>query len=202
MTDSEERPRRVEFTPTPSWQAFMYPIKEAAQDNAAAADRAAPANSRPSVGSSGWPEDLIRLGGVRIRRAPIVASRADSHAWVQQYSGKEILVEKWYGPNASVALWLTPQGRYPTTGYPPSAWPVAQDVTESVESVNGSEMHLSSYRVTRRDEPTEYHVVAYWKLEEKMWAMVSAVSKSRNDQEMLLAMIRSAESPPPTTVAV
>lgn len=201
MTDSGERPPRVEFTPSPSWQAFISPVKETADDDTASAERAAPASFQPLIDTSDWVTDTTRLGGVRIKRAPIVPSRADSHGWVQQYLNKEILVEKWYGPNASLALWLTPEGRYPIGGYPLSAWPVAHDTTESVELINGSEIHLSSYRITRRDQPVEYHIVAFWNLATKMWAMVMAVTKTRTDQEVLLAMIRTAESPPRTIVA-
>jgi hypothetical protein len=186
-------PEPLKFTTIPTWQAFMSPLPAQIGDDAPQSDRAIQANAQLSLDTTSWLQERTRLGGIRLLRSPTLISRGDSRGWIQEYSGKEILVESWRGMNSSFSLWLGPEGRYPLTGYPVSAWPVGHDWTESVEPVHGMEMHLTSFRLIRRDGPPEYHVLAYWLVRTGMWASVAAQSSSKADQEHFIVMLRSAE---------
>ena len=172
----------------------MSPVPAPTPDGIAEGDRAFPANASLSLDSSSWARETTRIGRIRLSRSPILLSRGDSSGWMQQYSGREILVERWDGPKVSFALWLGPKGRYPTSGYPLPSRPLIHDSTEAVEIVRGTEMHFASFRVVTTNEPPEYHVHAYWRVRDDMWARVAAQGDSRAAQEHLLVMVRSAES--------
>jgi hypothetical protein len=201
-SDAEDDPKSLKFTTIPTWQAFISPVAASTTDDIPVGDRAAPANMPPALDTSAWLRELTRIGGIKLSRSPILVSRGDSSGWVQNYSGKDILVERWYAPKAFFSLWLSPDGRYPTSGYPLTARPVIHDWTESIEIICGTEMHLASFRLIQLNEPPEYHVHAYWRVRDDMWARVAAHGDSRTAQEHLLVMVRSAEAIPQSGVAV
>src|SRR5437660_8897370 len=97
MTDSDtdDDPKPLEFTTIPTWQAFMSPVVSS-PDNAPLGDRAVPANLPSALDSSAWLKETTRLGAIKLRRAPILVSRGDSGGWPKSYSGKDILLERWY----------------------------------------------------------------------------------------------------------
>jgi hypothetical protein len=74
--------------------------------------------------------------------------------------------------------------------------------TESVEVIRGTELHLASFRLIQADAPPQYHIHAYWRVRDDMWARVAAYGDSREVQEELCAMVRSAEAGPQSGVAV
>jgi len=179
----------------------MSPVASS-PDNCPPGDCAVPANLPSTLDSSAWLKETARLGGIKLRRAPILISRGDSSGWPRAYSGRDILLERWYAPKAFFTLWLSPDGRYPTSGYPLSARPVMCEWTESVEVIRGTEIHVASFRLIQADAPPEYHIHAYWQVRDDMWARVAAYGDSRRVQEQLLAMVRSAEAVPQSGVAV
>jgi hypothetical protein len=174
----------------------MSPVSAQKPDDIPEGDRAVPANVLPTLDSSSWVRETTRIGGIRLSRSPILLSRGDSSGWMQKYSGQDILVERWNGPQVSFALWLGPEGRYPTSGYPLSSSPLIHDSTEAVEVVHGTEMHLVSFRLIAVNEQPQYHVNAYWRVRDDIWARVAASGDSRAAQEHLIVMVRSAESMP------
>jgi hypothetical protein len=201
-SDAQDDSKPLKFTTVPTWQAFMSPVHAPPVGGIPEGDRAAPANVLPTLDSSSWLRETTRLGGIRFSRSPILLSRGDSSGWVQHYSCQDILVERWDAPKISFALWLGPEGRYPTSGYPLSARPVIHDFTEAVETIRGTEFHLASFRLIKATEPPAYHVHAYWRLRDDIWARVAACGDSRTAQEHLLVMVRSAEPAPQSGVAV
>jgi hypothetical protein len=201
-SDTHDDPKPLKFTAIPTWQAFIAPVPASTTDDIPVVDRAAPASVPPRLDSTSWLRETTRLGGIKFSRSPVLVSREDSSGWVQVYSGKQILVERWYAPEATFALWLGPDGHYPTSGYPLSSRPVIHEWTESVEVIRGTEMHLASFRLIQANEPAAYHVHAYWRVRNEIWAIVSAQGDSRTTQEHLLAMVRSAETVPQSRVAV
>jgi hypothetical protein len=201
-SDTHDDPKPLQFTTIPTWQAFVSPVPASTADDIPVADRAAPANVPPTLDSTSWLRETTRLGGIKFSRSPVLVSRGDSNGWVQVYSGKDILIERWYAPKATFALWLGPDGRYPTSGYPLSSRPVIHEWTESVEVIRGTEMHLASFRLIQANEPPSYHVDAYWQVRNGIWAIVAAQGDSRATQEHFLVMVRSAETMPQSGVAV
>ena len=200
-SDAQDDPNPLKFNAIPKSQAFMSPVASS-PDNAPPGDRAVPANLPSALDSSAWLKETTRLGAIKLSRAPILVSRGDSSDWPPAYSGKDILIERWYAPRAFFTLWLSPDGRYPTGGYPLSARPVMYEWTESVEVIRGTEIHLASFRLIQADAPPQYHIHAYWRVRDDTWARVAAYGDSRGVQEQLLAMVRSAEAEPQSRVAV
>jgi hypothetical protein len=190
-SDQHDEPKPLKYKSIPTWQFFLRVVPDSVDDVAPAGERAVPANAPTVLDTRSWPEETTRIAGIRLNCSPTLTARRDSRGWPQEYSGTQILVEAWDGPNSSLALWIGPTGEYPTVGYAPTPLPMSHDRTESVELVHGREFHLASFRLTRRDQPTEYHVAAYWRLDNDLWAKIMGRSDSRTGQEHLFAMIRS-----------
>jgi hypothetical protein len=194
MDDDPKPGRPVEHHTVPTLQFLMSPLPDLVGDDVSPEERAAPADVAPKIDTQSWPMVVTRLGGMTFRQPPSLPVRSPPNALFARYEGRQILVDSWQGNDFHLALWLGPEGDYPTHGYPLSFFPRLHDWTQTIAKVNQREIHLASFRITSRAQPIKYHVAAYWLHEPDIWASVSGSAPNRTGQEQFLAMLRSLGS--------
>jgi hypothetical protein len=195
MADESRPPEGepLEFETIPYVQHVVSAYPRAGSDDTPPHLRAAPACPGPEMDTAHWPRVTTRLGGVSLRLPPELPDRADASRFPERYEGSLILVDTWYAPGFSLALWLGPEGEFPVSVYDVSDEPTLHDWTECAEQVGGRELRIESSRVTTLRGAPEYHVAAYWPVRPDVWMSADLQSAHRETQEQILAALRTVD---------